>query len=261
MDQIKSIQIDKLEASPYQGRLVRKEIKPGKSDDPAMKKLKESIEKNGLMTPVIVRKKVNGKYEIIDGHRRVEACRRLKIETVEAIVRDYTEEKTQIFSIVGNLMRQNLNLIEKAIAFKRILDSNEITQKDFAAAIGKNETFVSEVIGTLDMDNRIIEDLKREDGIKDVRLLRAIRKVDKANDNVSDKQFDIYLECKNGKKTRKEVIEEVKSSKGEVAPFRIDVSNKSFSVHLSKAITDEQKEEIKEYLNGKMNEWMHAHDD
>jgi len=256
MDQIKNVPLEKLEASPYQGRLVRKETKPGKSDDPAMKKLMESIEQNGLMTPIIVRKKEGGRYEIIDGHRRVEAIKRHGKTEVTAIVKDYDDKKAQVFSVVGNLMRKNLSLIEKALAFKKILKANNLTQLELAQAIGTNESFMSDILNTLDMDQRIIKDLVGTRTTDDVRLLRAIRKVEKAVDNTSDKQWNLYEKFKAENLTRKQVIDAVKSGRVAVSPVRIEGSNKVFSIHLSKAVTDEQKEELREVLTNKIGEWQ-----
>jgi len=255
MEQIQNIAIVNLVESPYQGRLVRKLNKKGKSDDPAMQSLMESINSKGLMTPIIVRPH-DDKFEIVDGHRRVEAYRRLKMDEIETIVKEYGDKDAQVFSIVGNLMRQNLNLIEKAIAFKKILDTKEFNQKDLSKAIGKHETFVSDILNTLDMDQRIIDDLIANKTTEDVRLLRAIRRVDTAKKNKSDKQWALYQRYLTENLTRKDVINTVKESKGSSQPFKIEGSSKSFSIHFNQKLSDEKKDEMIQFLNGKISEWL-----
>lgn len=259
MEQIKNIPITSLVESPYQGRLLRKLNKKGKSDDPNMVALMDSIKSKGLMMPIIVRP-VGDKFEIIDGHRRVEAYRRLEKTDIEAIEKEYDDKDAQVFSIVGNLMRQNLSLIEKALAFKKILDTKKFNQKELSKAICKHETFVSDILKTLDMDSRIIDDLIANKTTEDVRLLRAIRKYDKAKKNISDKQWELYQRFKNENLTRMGVIRLVKGSKSFAKPFKIEGSSKSFSIHFEKKLSEDMKDEMIQFLNGKIEEWLAEQD-
>lgn len=260
MEQIKSIAITSLVESPYQGRLVRKLNKKGKTDDPNMMALMESIKSKGLMMPIIVRP-IGDNFEIIDGHRRVEAFRRLGKTDIEAIEKEYDDKDAQVFSIVGNLMRQNLNLIEKALAFKKIMATQDFKDvKQFSKAIGKHDSFVGDILNTLDMDQRIINDLIANKTTEDVRLLRAIRKYDKAKKNKSDKQWELYQRFKNENLSRNRVIKEVKGSKASTKPFKIEGSGKSFSIHFDKKLSDDKKAEMIQYLHGKVAEWITEED-
>jgi len=255
MENLQTIAIEDLVESPYQGRLVRKLTKTGKSDDPAMQALMASLKSKDLMTPIIVRQQ-GDKFEIVDGHRRVEAYRRLKKVDIEAIVKEYDDKDAQVFSIVGNLMRQNLNLIEKALAFKKILDAEGFRQKELSKAIGKHETFVSDILNTLEMDQRIIDDLITNKTTEDVRLLRAIRRVDTAKKNKSDKQYKLYQRYKDEHLTRTAILRIVKEAKVSTQPFLIESSSKSFSIHLAHKLDPDKKEKLVQYLNGKISEWM-----
>ena len=80
--------------------------------------LKESIQENGLLQPIIVRSFSAGTYEIISGHRRVEACKELRIQTVPAIVREMTKDEAVIAMVDSNLQREHLLPSEKAFAYK-----------------------------------------------------------------------------------------------------------------------------------------------
>ena len=257
MEQLQTITIENLLESPYQGRLVRETTKKGKTDDPAMQSLMNSITSKGLMTPIIVRQQ-GDKFEIVDGHRRVEAYRRLKKVEIDAIVKEYDDKDAQVFSLVGNLMRQNLNLIEKALAFKKILDTKKFNQKDLSKAIGKHETFVSDILNTLEMDQRIIDDLIANKTTEDVRLLRAIRRVGIAKKNKSEKQWELYQRYINENLTRKDVIAAVKEARGTSQPFKIEGSSKSFSIHLAHKLSPDKKEKLEHYLKDKIAEWMAA---
>jgi len=255
MEQLQTIAIESLVESPYQGRLVRKLTTKGKSDDPAMQSLMDSIKSKGLMTPIIVRQQ-SEKYEIVDGHRRVEAYRRLKKGEIDALVKEYDDKDAQVFSVIGNMMRQNLNLIEKAIALRKILDAKGFNQKELSKAMGKDESFVSDILNTLDMDQRIIDDLVANKTTEDVRLLRAIRRVDTAKKNKSDKQWALYQRYQAENLTRKDIINTVKESKVSTQAFKIEGSSKSFSIHLSKKLTPDRKDKFEQYLKDKIAEWM-----
>lgn len=85
--------------------------------------LKESVKENGLLEPIIVRSFSAGTYEIISGHRRVEACKELGIQTVLAIVRDMTKDEAVIAMVDSNLQREHLLPSEKAFAYKMKLEA------------------------------------------------------------------------------------------------------------------------------------------
>ena len=85
--------------------------------------LVESIRANGTLVPIIVRSSSAGKYEIISGHRRVEACKELGIDTISAIVKELTKEEAIITMVDANLQRKNLLPSEKAFAYKMKMEA------------------------------------------------------------------------------------------------------------------------------------------
>ena len=85
--------------------------------------LLESIRANGTLVPILVRSSLVGKYEIISGHRRVEACKELGINTIPAIVKDLTNEEAIITMVDANLQRENLLPSEKAFAYKMKMEA------------------------------------------------------------------------------------------------------------------------------------------
>ena len=110
IDKIEKIKIDMLipfENHPFKSRTGEEQTE-----------LLESIRANGTLVPIIVRSSSAGKYEIISGHRRVEACKELSIDTIPAIVKELTNEEAIITMIDANLQRENLLPSEKAFAYK-----------------------------------------------------------------------------------------------------------------------------------------------
>ncbi|WP_313523844.1 ParB/RepB/Spo0J family partition protein [Anaerotignum sp.] len=92
-------------------------------DDDKMEETKESIEKYGVLVPIIVRPKADGNYEIIAGHRRKRACVLLELPTIPAIIRDLDDEESTIVMVDSNIQRENLLFSEKAFAYKMKLEA------------------------------------------------------------------------------------------------------------------------------------------
>ena len=112
---IKNINIDLL--IPFENHPFKKR------DGIEKEELAESIKENGLLQPIIVRSFSAGTYEIISGHRRVEVCKKLGIQTVPAIVRDMTKDEAVIAMVDSNLQREHLLPSEKAFAYKMKLEA------------------------------------------------------------------------------------------------------------------------------------------
>jgi len=112
-------------------------------------RLKESIEKSGVLVPVLIRPTTNGDYEVISGHRRMTACKALGIDTIPAIVKELSDEEAVIAMVDANLQREHILPSEKAFAYKMKMDamkrqgqrtdltsSQVATRKDAASDIG-----------------------------------------------------------------------------------------------------------------------------
>ncbi len=203
---LKIIPIKDIVESPWQGRIIPQD---GDDSDPAIEEIHDlsyNIKKNGLMQPIVVREADN-RYEIVDGHRRVMATKMAGFGNIKAIIKNYDEQQAQMFSIIGNLHRKNLNPIELALSFQKVLNNGLFTNnKELSRAIGKDETFVGDVLNTLKMDKRIIKDITRTNSIKDVRVLRLIRKIEVVDENqTSEQQWDLYKKIISQKLSRKQV--------------------------------------------------------
>ena len=214
-EQLLRIKIIDIVDSPYQGRLFELTDELPEEEEQAIAELSESIQQNGLMQPIVVRLNKEGKYELIDGHRRVIAYRRLGIGQIKAIVKNYNDKEAQAFSIIGNLQRKNLIAIEQAVAYEKILQSGLFSNKrELSKAIGKDETYIGDLLKMLKMDERIIDDLIKTKSVNDVRMLRMIRRAEPLNeDGYSINQVMLYNKVKENKLSRKQLAELIKTKK------------------------------------------------
>jgi ParB family transcriptional regulator, chromosome partitioning protein len=224
-EEIKNINISDIIESPYQGRMYEIIGDIPEKDEARIVELADSIELNGLLQPIVVRSVDNNKYEVIDGHRRVIAYNKLGFKKINAIIKKYSDKEAQVFSVIGNLQRKNLSPIENAIAFKKILAKKIFpSNAALSKALGKDPTYVGDVLNILKMDKRIIDDLLQNKTLNDTRLLRLIRNAYplKYGKDTCEKQYEFYKYIITNKLSRrqaynylqeeqvKEIIEEKK---------------------------------------------------
>jgi ParB family chromosome partitioning protein len=126
---------------------------------------------------------------------------------IMAIIKDVSEREAQIMHVIGNLQRKNLKPIEQALTCQKMLDTRIFKDKrELSKAIAKDETFVGDLLATLQMDSRIIEDLAKNNLIKDLRILRLIRLSSPVDKNgVSEAQWELYRKVLFSKMGRKEL--------------------------------------------------------
>ena len=125
-------------------------------EEEALEELAESIRQFGVLQPILVQKK-NGRYEIIAGERRWRASRKAGLTEIPAIVREYTNQEAVELSLIENIQREDLNPIEEARAFKRLLDEFGLRQEDLAVRVSKSRTAITNSIRLLKLDERVQE--------------------------------------------------------------------------------------------------------
>ncbi|MEW5950368.1 MAG: ParB/RepB/Spo0J family partition protein [Elusimicrobiota bacterium] len=130
-------------------------------DEEAIKELAASIKKHGLAQPIIVQETGEGKYEIIAGERRFRAFKYLGLPHIEAIVRKNMEdEKKLALALIENLQRENLNPVERALAYKKLMSDYGMNQTEAAEFCGKSKYVVSNAIRLLELDEEMINSLR-----------------------------------------------------------------------------------------------------
>ncbi|MCL2230706.1 MAG: ParB/RepB/Spo0J family partition protein [Treponema sp.] len=138
---IVQLSTDKLIANPGQPRK--------NFDEKELQELADSIKTFGIIQPIIAANAGDGTYIIIAGERRTRAARLAGLETVPAIIRDYTDQKRLEVSLIENIQRSDLNPIEEAAAYKNLMDFSNLSQDELATRMGKNRSTVANALRLL----------------------------------------------------------------------------------------------------------------
>ena len=140
--------------------------------------LAQSIKVNAVVQPILVRKRSNG-YELVAGERRWRASQRAGMTKIPAVVKDISDDKILELALVENIQRQELNAIEEAKAYKKLIESIGLTQEMVASRVGKDRTFIANYLRILKLPDDI-QDLVSEEKIS-VGHARALLMVDNSD--------------------------------------------------------------------------------
>ena len=191
---ILNVSIDKIIPNRFQPRLI--------FDEKSLNELSESIKEHGIIQPLIVRP-LNDKYEIIAGERRYKAATMAGLTTVPILVTNLNDSKSAEVAIVENIQRKNLNPIEEAKSYKRILDRKFKTQEELSKVLGVNQSTISNKLRLLTLTKDVQEALSK-DKISE-RHARSLLKVQNES-----KQIELLTKTINNKLTVKDLDEEIK---------------------------------------------------
>ncbi len=198
------IEIDKIKTNPFQ---PRKEF-----NQKELKELADSIEKYGILQPLIVRKiekdVPNGQkveYQLIAGERRLRASKMIGLKEVPVIVKEISKENELPISLVENIQREDLNPLEKALAFKKLIEEFHLTQKEVAKMVGKSRESIANTLRLLILPEEIQKGIQRgEISEGHARALLSIPK---------EKQIDVYKETIKKKLPVRELEQKAESKK------------------------------------------------
>lgn len=146
------IPVDMIEPNPFQPRMA--------FDQVALEELADSIRTLGLIQPITVRRKSSDKYQIISGERRFRACRMAGHDMIPAYIRDANDQGMLEMAIVENIQRENLDPIEVAMSYQRLIEECNLTQEQMAIRVGKKRTSVTNSLRLLKLPAKIQHDLK-----------------------------------------------------------------------------------------------------
>lgn len=139
-DQIVSIPLDDIQVNPYQPRR--------QFDEDKLQELADSIRQMGVIQPIIVRR-LGRVFELIAGERRWRAAKLAKLQTIPAIVKEYTDREVAQAALIENLQREDLNPLEEAAAFQRLIEEFNIKQEELALRLGKSQSTIANKIRLL----------------------------------------------------------------------------------------------------------------
>ena len=152
--------VEKIVEKPVEMKVKISKVGPNKDqprkqfDEDALMELAESIKQFGIIQPLIVQEK-NGFYEIIAGERRWRAAKLAGLKEVPVIVKDYSDLEVVEISLIENIQRENLNPIEEALAYKRLLTEFNLKQDEVAERVSKSRTAVTNSMRILKLDERV----------------------------------------------------------------------------------------------------------
>lgn len=146
------IPVDMIEPNPFQPRMS--------FDQEALEELADSIRTLGLIQPITVRRKTDGRYQIISGERRFRACQLAGMDMIPAYIRDTNDQGMLEMAIVENIQRENLDPIEVALSYQRLIEECSLTQEQMAVRVGKKRASVTNYLRLLKLPAKIQHDLK-----------------------------------------------------------------------------------------------------
>lgn len=239
-DIVIELEIDKIKPNPYQPRK--------NFDEEALKELSESIERHGLIQPIIVMQK-GDEYLLIAGERRLRATKILGDKTIKAIVADFASQNLRELALIENIQRQDLNPIELANSYKELIDEYKITQEELSDIIKKSRTQITNTIRLLslsDFTQKMITNNKISQGHAKIMVGLNPEQEKLVVDTVIGQKLSVRetenlvkkIKEKNSPKVAKKINDEVKNFKIELDKLKtklekfgkISIRNRKISI-------------------------------
>lgn len=132
-------------------------------DEGALTELAESIQKNGIMQPIIVRPGAGSKLEIVAGERRWRAAKLAGLETVPVIIRDINNKQALELALVENIQRRDLSPLEEALGYQRLIEEFDYTQEELAGTVGKSRSHIANLLRLLSLPDEVKAMLEKGD--------------------------------------------------------------------------------------------------
>ncbi len=143
---VREVSLTEIRANPYQPRKV--------FEADAIEELKDSILQFGVLQPIIVRQAIKG-YEIVVGERRFRASKEAGLDTIPAVIRDLSDQDMMELALLENLQREDLNPMEEAEAYDRLINELDIRQEELARRLGKSRPHIANMIRLLSLPKKV----------------------------------------------------------------------------------------------------------
>ncbi len=227
------LEIDAIEINPFQPRT--------NFNEESLNELSTSIKELGVIQPITVRKLDYNKYQLISGERRLRASKLAGLETVPAYIRIANDNESLVMALVENIQRHDLDPIEIALSYQRLIDEIQLTQEQMSDRVGKKRSTIANYLRLLKLDPIIQTGIR--DGFITMGHGRAIINIED-----HDAQSDIYQQIVTKNLSVRETEALVKSYQDSLKPAgkKSTVPSNSFSVK------DEQKKTITEFFGAKV---------
>lgn len=149
------LKISQVEPNPLQPRKI--------FDNEKLQALAESIKEHGILQPIVVKKNENGFYTIVAGERRWRAARIAGIKEVPVIIKDYDEKTVSEIALIENLQRENLNPIEEAMGYERLIKEFSMTQEELSNKVGKSRPAIANSLRLLNLSPSLQKLVKQQE--------------------------------------------------------------------------------------------------
>ena len=220
---VTEINLKDIKKNPYQ---PRKNI-----DDEKLKEMLQSIREHGVIQPVLVRKVDQG-YELVAGERRMRAAQLAKLEKIPAVIRDFNENEMLEISLIENIQRENLNPLEEAEAYKRLMEEFGFNQEKIAERLGKSRPVIANTLRLLSLEEKVKSYLKEgKISAGHARALASIEEMElqrEVAEEILKKNLTVRKveEVLQQLKKKKEKEESPPPKKPKADPFLLDLEEK-----------------------------------
>jgi ParB family chromosome partitioning protein len=239
------ISVDSIEANPFQPRTT--------FDEQSLEELASSIKKLGIVQPLTVRDAGNGKYQLIAGERRLRAARLAGLTHVPAYVRTADDQAMLELALVENIQREDLDAVEVAISFQRLIEECRLTQEQLSDRVGKQRSTVSNYLRLLKLPAEI------QLGIKNKHLMMGHART-LVNIEDQKQQINVYYKIIDGELSVRQAEELVRHLQSEKIkdPEKVERKKKlnedfvQLSDHLNKLFETKVNFRINEKGKGKI---------
>jgi ParB family chromosome partitioning protein len=250
-ERVIAVPLDAIDANPLQPRKT--------FDDEKIKQLSESIKEDGVLQPVVVRRR-GARYELIMGERRFQAARLAGAASVPAIVKDVRDADSLRLALVENIQRENLNAIEVANAYRHLIAAFGLSQSDLAGLVGRDRSSVANTLRLLNLPDEVQKMIVAEQitegharallslPTQKEQLTLARRVVEQ---NLSVRQTEVLTGMTRAKKTDPD-----KAARKTKPSYVVDLE-KAFSSHLGTKVAIDEKRGGK----GRITVEFYSHDD
>ncbi len=235
------LDIESIDFNPFQPRT--------NFNEEALQELATSIKELGVIQPITVRKLDFNKYQLISGERRLRASKLIGLQTIPSYIRIANDNESLVMALVENIQRHDLDPIEIALSYQRLIDEIQLTQEQMSERVGKKRSTITNYLRLLKLDPIIQTGIR--DGFISMGHGRAIINIEN-----HDVQSDIYQKIVSQNLSVRETEVLVKNYQNSLKPAAIKTAkSSSFAVEITqkKAITDffGAKVEVKLSVNGK----------
>lgn len=167
------VHVDAIKTNPDQPRKIFKEKE--------LDELAESIKENGILQPLVVVDLEDGTFELVAGERRLRAAKKIGQEQVPVIVKRATDKEKAIYSIIENIQRSDLNCVEEALAYYKLMNEYKLTQEEVAKKLGKERSSIANFLRILNLPRPVIELLQKEAlSFGHAKILAAVKEREEA---------------------------------------------------------------------------------